>query len=215
MSAPMNAFARANTTNRADSGFTLLEVMVAVALFAILAAVAFGGLTAIARAQVAVKGKTQALDQLSFALSRIEKDLAQALPRSIRSAYGQPEAALVGDAASITVSTLVLASDGQPSLTAVRVRHSWGNSRWLRSQFLGLDLAPSTPESARLVLTGFNSVKLSYFDAQLREFERWPPPNRADLPQDTLPRAVELRFKDDNVGEIRRLFFVSDAVSRP
>ena len=95
----------------------------AVAVWAVLAAMAYGGLNSIVRAQSSVRASQEALSQLDRALTRFEKDLRQALPRSVRGAYGTNEAALVGDRNGLSLSTLsISASENGPSVVPVRVR---------------------------------------------------------------------------------------------
>ena len=193
-------------------GFTLLEIMVAIAIFAVLAAAAYGGMNSIVRAQIAVREASDALDALSRALARFEKDLSQAYSRSSRGAYGTIDAALIGDSNSLVVSTMTtIATAAGPSAQPVRVRHSLINGRWLRTQTAALDLAPNTPETARLILDDFSGASFRYLDAQLREHDRWPPANATleGVSPDTLPRAVELRLTSKRFGEIRRLIALS------
>ena len=182
--------------------------MVAIAIFAVLAVAAYAGMNSIVRAQSAVRESSTALDALLRALARFEKDLTHAYSRSARGAYGTIEPALVGDSNSLSVSTMVVAATATgPSASPARVRHTLAQGRWLRVQSAALDLAPSTPEAARLILDDFSGASLRYLDAQLIEHDRWPPANSAleGANPDILPRAVELRLTSKRFGEIRRL----------
>lgn len=204
---------RARRKSARTGGFTLLEIMVAIAIFAVLAVAAYAGMNSIVRAQSAVRESSAALDALSRALARFEKDLTQAYNRSARGAYETLEPALVGDSNSLTVTTMaIIASATGPSASPVRVRHTLAAGRWLRTQTAALDLAPNTPESTRLILDDFSGVRLRYLDAQLIEHDRWPPANAAlaSTSPDTLPRAIELRFTSKRFGEIRRLLALSE-----
>ena len=195
-------------------GFTLLEILVAIAIFAVLAAAAYGGINSIVRAQIAVRESSEALDALVRALARFEKDLKQAYSRSSRGAYGSIDSAMIGDSNSLNVTTLsITASATGASTEPVRVRHTLAQGRWLRTQTAALDLAPGTPETARLILADFSGASLRYLDAQLIEHDRWPPANAAleGLSPDSLPRAVELRLTSKRFGEIRRLIALSGA----
>ena len=186
--------------------------MVAITIFAVLAAAAYGGMNSIVRAQIAVRESSDALDAISRALARFEKDLSQAYSRSARGAYGTIDAAMVGDSNSLSVTTMTIAASATgPSATPVRVRHTLAQGRWLRSQTSALDLAPSTPETARLILDDFSAASFRYLDAQLIEHDRWPPANATleGVSPDTLPRAVELRLTSKRFGEIRRLIALS------
>ena len=196
-----------------SGGFTLLEIMVAIAIFAVLAAAAYGGLNSIVRAQVAVRESSDALHGLARALARFEKDLAQAYSRTSRGAYGTVDSALVGDSNSLTVTTMVVtATAAGPGASPVRVRHTFAAGRWLRAQSAALDLAPNTPETTRLILDDFSGASLRYLDAQLIEHDRWPPANAAleGASLDSLPRAVELRLTSTRFGEIRRLIALTE-----
>jgi len=61
-------------------GFSLLEVLVATAIFAVVAALAWGGLDAVARQRRALDDEARQWQQLQRAITRVERDLRQALP---------------------------------------------------------------------------------------------------------------------------------------
>ena len=77
-------------------GFTLLEVLVAVALFAVAAALAFGGLDALTRARSRLDAGNERLGRLQFAVGLLERDLRSAAARGVRDGYGAPLPALLG-----------------------------------------------------------------------------------------------------------------------
>jgi general secretion pathway protein J len=200
-----------------QTGFTLLEILVAISIFAILAVLAYGGLNSIVRAQLGLRVAQTELNTLDLALSRFEKDLRQALPRAARGAYGTEEAALVGDSSNLSLSTLSLAAAANgPALRAVRVRHAFAAGRWLRAEAAALDVAPNTPESARLQLDGFNNARLRYLDNALIEQSQWPPVNASQngLSPNSLPRAVELRIDTKAFGEVRRVIALNSVAPR-
>jgi len=72
-------------------GFTLLELLIAVAVFAVLSAVAYGGLQAVlnVEAQTRVRGET--LAELQVTLSVLERDLRQVAPAGPRDRFGSPQ----------------------------------------------------------------------------------------------------------------------------
>jgi general secretion pathway protein J len=197
-------------------GFSLIEVMIAVAIFAVVAAIAYRGLGSVVRTRAALQETEQKLHSLTRALNLLEKDLSQAQMRSIRSGAGVLEPALLGDASSLRVSTLaVAAASAGVHFAPVRVQHVFGPNRWLRSSRAVLDAAPNTAESTRIQLESVSRVELSYFDQNLQPSGVWPPAaarNDPNFDLDTLPRAVELRFTVPGAGQIRRLILISDAL---
>ena len=84
--------------HRQEAGFTLVEMLVALAIFAIVAAAGVGILRVSVDTQFAVERRLASLGQLSRLQTLLSSDLAQAVARATRSSSGhRPEFA--GDAA--------------------------------------------------------------------------------------------------------------------
>jgi general secretion pathway protein J len=71
-----------------DRGFTLIEVLVAVALFALLATMAHLGLSRLVAQDVALEARAERFARLGSSLQLLEIDLLQALPRNSRDGLG-------------------------------------------------------------------------------------------------------------------------------
>ena len=95
----------------AEHGFTLVEVMVALLIFGLLAAGGVAILSFSIRAQAATEGRLDGISALNRTVSLLSGDLGQAVDRSRRDAAGTRLPAFVGE------------SDGRLSL----VRAGWSN----------------------------------------------------------------------------------------
>jgi general secretion pathway protein J len=71
-----------------EKGFTLIEVLVAVALFALLATMAHLGLSRLVAQDVVLEARADQLARLGSSLQLLEMDLLQALPRNGRDGLG-------------------------------------------------------------------------------------------------------------------------------
>ncbi|NJN45980.1 MAG: type II secretion system minor pseudopilin GspJ [Candidatus Competibacteraceae bacterium] len=80
---------------RRQAGFTLLELLVALAVFAILSVMAYGGLRSVLFAEAAIEAEAQRLAQVQMAFHLLEQDITQIVSRSIRDEFGQQQAALL------------------------------------------------------------------------------------------------------------------------
>ncbi len=184
-------------------GFTLLEVLVAVLLFAIAAALAYGGLRGIVAAQAQGNEAKARLGRLQFAVSLIERDVASAARRGVRDAYGVPRPALEGEAQRIELTRYGHANAlALPRAEMERVSYLRREDRLLRLRWPSLDHAPGARAAEDELLDGVDALDIVYLDAQGREHRQWPPTRGA---AEILPRAIRVTMDVQGFGEIRRV----------
>lgn len=182
-------------------GFSLLETLVACALFAVVATLAWGGLDTILRARNVLVAEDAAWLALARQVGRFERDLRQALPRPVAGTGGE-QPALDGGPDSLGVSVW-----HPGNTTAVeRVRWRCVDGEFRRQRRAAVDLASPAPQDAAPGLA-HAGCELHYLDAQGLRSPRWPPQG-ADPAQ--LPRAVELRLRIPGRGEYHRLIELPD-----
>lgn len=80
-----------------SAGFTLLELLIAIAIFALLALGTYRMLDSVLASDRATRAQEQQLRELVRAMAAIERDLQQVNPRPVRDAYGEWRGALVGE----------------------------------------------------------------------------------------------------------------------
>ena len=83
---------------RTRAGFTLLEMLVAIAIFASLALMAQQVTNGVTRVNSAVAGHDQKLNLMQQTMSFLNHDLTQMMPRPVRGDQGQREPALLAGA---------------------------------------------------------------------------------------------------------------------
>ena len=80
---------RASRTERVQRGFTLLEILVALAIFAIASVIAYSGLNAVASTKSSLDKEIRFWRELGQVFDRMDMDFTQTLPQLSRSASGQ------------------------------------------------------------------------------------------------------------------------------
>ncbi len=197
--------------NRPTRGFTLLELLVALAVFSIMAIAAYSGLRNVLYTRAAVEEQNRRLTSVQLALYRLEQDIEQAVPRGIRDEYGEPQGALLGGA--LAVDRLILTRAGwdnplgQPRATLQRIAYRLRDGRLWRLYWPVLDRGGLIEPRETLLLDRVRDFKARFLD-QDDWRDDWPPPVSDDETKpdpDRLPRAVEISLTLEDWGEITRL----------
>lgn len=197
-------------------GFTLLEVMIAVAIFSLLAVGTYRMLSTVLKTDEATRQHERDLRELSRAFASLDRDINQTLNRSIRDAYGDERATLLGELG---------ASDGNAALEFSR--NGWRNPlggaraqvqrvRWRlagetleRLYWNVLDQAVDSQPRVQKVLAGVQSMNLRFLDDQGQWQEQWPPSQSNLNAQDAkkrMPLALEVKIEHRHYGELSRLY---------
>jgi len=188
---------------RADRqrGFTLVEALVAIAILALVALLAWRATAAMTEGEQRLSVESARWQHLDALLTRLEADMRQALPRAARNgARSEPAwVAVPADAAGNT--SLVFTRAGpdaadEPGAGGQRVGYRWRDGYidvlyWPRLD----DTANATPTTYALVdgIARFRVLQLSSDD---RWSPRWPLPGAAALPRGV---RVEIVLADGSV----------------
>ncbi|MGC9456358.1 MAG: type II secretion system minor pseudopilin GspJ [Halothiobacillaceae bacterium] len=180
-------------------GFTLLELLVAIAIFALVAVMAYGGLNAVMRQSTTLAENERELRRAQAGLRQIQADLFQIIDRPLRDDRGDEVPVLAGgvDAALPLQFTRI----GQPNPTDA-VRSALERVLWVREEdrlvrfgWSPVDGRPfarlASADSRQVLLEGIETLELLFYDDRNVDSPVWPPANRPDA---RLPRAIELRL---------------------
>jgi len=187
----------------ASSGFTLIEVLVAVLVFALLAGIAYSSLDRLAAVSAALDERSTRLGRVQRAVAALEADLGQIVGRLGRDAAGRvlPSLAGAGDA--------LLARRAGRENPAALPRSTLQQFRWAlvdggleRVAWSEVLADPGTAPSSRVRFEGVTGLALRYLDATGSWHDQWP----GARPPEQLPRAIELQLETEHFGRIRRLF---------
>jgi len=191
---------------RSSAGFSLLELLVATAVFAVLSTLAYGGLSAILQARDETQRQAQRLHEVQSALQMLEQDLAQAVVRSIRDEHGEVRPALLGSTEQ-NILELTRAGWANPAEQARssqrRVAYGHKDDELIRASWYVLDRAQDTVPQPSVVLTNVRAWQLRFLDSERVWREEWPPLGTGAVTP--LPLAVEVSVELGDWGVMRRL----------
>ena len=168
------------------NGFTLVELLIALAIFAVIAGGALGLLRFSVDAEAASRTKTQQIAALRRFLSVWNADLAQAVPRPARDTAGIPHNALEAPTGAPDGVILRLTRggwsnfDGAPRPSLQRVEYRWQGGRRARAGYPFVDGA--APDAAAPLADAASAPRLRFRTSDGNWQDRWEPQRSAELP---------------------------------
>ena len=197
-------------------GFTLLELLVAVFIAALMAAMGYAAIGQVARQRGSVQAEQRSIDAMSRAMRVMTLDFAQTAARPVRDALGRGmESAVLADPRVSQGVSLTRAS-GAPVLGAARPalqRVSWTleGEELVRIAWAAPDRTQTTPERRRVMLTGVRRLQFRFLAPTGEWRAEWPGNFDADAGAASgrmRPRAVEVTIEDARLGVVRRVIEV-------
>lgn len=190
-------------------GFTLIEMMVAVFIFAVMGTLAYGGLNYVLKDQEHLQQAADQLRDMTLAFRYFEHDVNQMIDRPIRNQYQDLQPAFVGNedkALSFTHAGWRNPANLVRSKMQ-RVSYELSDSTLKRYTWGQLDGAIAEEFFSTNLLEGVESIKFRYLDQANQWQDSWPPLNNAAAVQQVgIPRALEVTIKVEKMEEIKRLF---------
>jgi general secretion pathway protein J len=197
-----------------QQGFTLLEIMVAVVILAIMGLMSY---RAVRDARVQADMAAVHMDRLrevQRAMQLLVSDFRTLAPRPVRELVGDGyRAALLRDPNSTSLFELTHAGwpngAGMPRGTLQRVSYRLEGRKLVRENWTVTDPTLADEPQKRELLDGVERVAIRYL-GQGREWDtQWPPLGTGDRAWRARPLAVEITIVLDGWGELRRLVEVS------
>lgn len=201
--------------SRHTSGFTLIEVLVALAVFAIMAALAYGALSQTLLSAEILGDRMDRLQALQRTMRIISEDFQQLAPRPVRDEIGDG----FGPALDTDFNSgfaLELTHGGWnnpialPRGTMQRSAYRIEEDELIRYHWRVLDRTFSNQPVSVALIDGVESVVFLFMQADGEWTEQWPPANQSGpLGARLRPRAVRIVLTLENEGEITRLLEVA------
>ncbi|MFC5373510.1 type II secretion system minor pseudopilin GspJ [Brevundimonas faecalis] len=188
------------------AGFTLVEVMVALLIFALLSAAGVLVLSQSIDNRFAVKAATDRTAELQRLRATLRADLGQAAPRRVRAADGQAALSPIlgaeapGDPLLVLVRAGWSNPDGRPRASLQRVEYRLVEDRLERRVYPYLDGA--RPGPPQVLYRGASAPALAFIS------EGAEAPRFIASPERPLPDAVRLDLTLEGYGPMRQLFVV-------
>ena len=184
-----------------QTGFTLLELLVAMVIFSLMSVMAYGGLSNVIKGNEVIAEQEKRLKELQRTMMFLERDMRQIVPRPRSTGFN--EFAKAFDYGLDSDGLLEFTRAGNPNPIAQvrsslqRVRYDLEEKVLIRKSWALVDHINLEPTSMKL-LNDVESLKLRLLDKNNEWQDNWKQIKE-------IPQAVEITIDHTNWGKIKRL----------
>ena len=194
------------------AGFTLLELLVALAIFALLSVMSYAGLSTVLNANEILDTNMQRLTEVQRSITLLSRDIRQTINRTTRDTYGDPKSPLMGASPvdTLGIPQLELTRTGYANPLGTkrsflqRVAYQLEDETLYRHSWRVLDQAQDSVADKLAICYEVKSLELRYLDQEDAWHKQWPPSD-PEYQGFSLPKAVEVSLELNDWGKIVRL----------
>jgi general secretion pathway protein J len=201
-------------------GFTLIEVVIAMFISAIMFAIGYSAITQALRDRDALNASQARVTEIQRGMRVVAQDFAQIVARAARdtSGTGQLMPAISADTRNDSVVTFTRTGWSNPAgiqrPAEQRVRYRYIDGSLVREHWLAVDPALNTEPRQRVLFTKVKAVEVRFLDPVTRQWStEWPKtvltgavtPNTVDF-LTIRPLAIEFTVVLEDWGRVLRLF---------
>jgi len=195
------------------NGFTLIEILIAIAIFATLSLAAYQILQGVLRSGEISREHDKHLVEIQRGMLLIERDFVQMVARISRTGNVEDENLQV-----LYAGKKVLDSDSEgiefnrlgwinplnllPRSTILRVGYRVKNNQLQRLYYLHPDTVAGEKPEQQVILNDVDSLSFRFWD------DDWIDTWSADK---TIPKGIEITINSKHYGELKRVFILSDS----
>lgn len=188
-------------------GFTLVELLIALFIFSIMAMLAYGGLRLMIDGSRQLERAANDLASLQRVYLFLQQDLEQAISRPVRDEFGTLESAFTGGSDQLLLALTRSGGEGLIRGTSDlhRVEYHLKAGILERRVWSTLDRVQDSELSRLRLAQELQDITLRFIDYDATQWQQsWPPGGATQSAQ--LPRAVEITITMEQTGDVTRLF---------
>ena len=194
-------------------GFTLIEILIALVIFAIVGVMAAMSLHTMIRANNALKLADRRLTQLQITMTLLRRDLTQMINRPVMDTDGSQVPAMLASGTTDISFTRTGFSD--PFLVNQRsdmrrMSYILQGNKLVRLTWTALDRPPKAQPETQVLLTGVQNIEWQLIADDGHTTRIWPPAFGSVMQQESdnspLPRAVLMVMHIAGLGVVQGVF---------
>lgn len=202
-------------SKEANQGYTLIEIMIALAVFAILSVITASSMYQSFDIRSRLNIESNQLNEILVAITRIKHDTEQIIDRSIISNDLLMFPPFTGLSQSLEFSHggIVNPNNIEARSTLQRVAYICDKSKLIRRTWGGLDIPIRNKGLDKIILTNLSECKFSYISHSKQILAEWREyAVQQNQKRESLPLAIRFNFKFKNLGSMSLDFAIPGAL---
>ena len=198
----------------ADKGFTLLELLIAMAIFAVISVMTFHGFQSILKTREVMEREGDRLASLQRVMVIMSRDFEQIVSRRIRDEFDGQQPALL--CSPLENQKVEFSRGGWRNPAALarsniqRISYRFIDNSIVRESWPVLDRTHATKSVSQTILTDVDNFSLRFLDSMDNWQTSWPPEEETvSNYHRMLPKAIEITLDLEDWGKIHRLFLLA------
>lgn len=197
-----------------EQGFTLIEILLALFIFAIIALITTATLHSVIATNERLTRHYDRLQELQFTSMVMENDISQIINRSIITNTGNIAPALIGEYTKVefTRAGIVNPFQQQQQSNMQRVAYYLNNQQLIRATWSNLDQLPSDKVNEKILLTHVTRIEFGYVGSTNGFAQNWFLINNTKIYM-AMPRAIQVKITLSDLGEFTLLIPLPNATN--
>lgn len=193
-----------------QQGFTLLEIVIALLIFTVIAGIAAVSLYSVVNASKRIKKHAYQLAELQIVQTLLTRDFSQLIDRPIIDEAGQTQPSVKSLTGNLSGAEFTKIDELNPfalqqQSNLQRVAYFVQQSQLYRQTWQALDRTPDTKTSIQPLLSHITAWQIIFLDANKQAHDYWP----LKAEDKNLPRAIIIKLVTRDHGEIDRIFVIN------
>lgn len=195
------------------NGFTLIEIMIALVVFAILASITASSMYYAFETRKRVTRQADALGMIELALSFIQQDTRQAITRSSLGNELHIFSPFIGQTSYIefTRDGFINPTDAEHRSSLLRIAYLCKKHQLIRRFWDQVDTPNRQHYHDKVLLDNLETCAFGFLTQDRQMIHQWQEDNRKEKASQ-FPLAVQMTFKWASLGEMSLLFMFPEAV---
>jgi len=188
-------------------GFTLIELLIAISILAILLSLSYAGLNSVLKNHALLSVQQEQFKQFNQSFTRLRTELHRIIPRPVRDAYNNQQAAL-----SLAPQFMRFTILGRPNPTHLprsslqRIEYFLEDTQFKKRTWLAIDGTDMNHYREEILLDNIQQLQFSALSDKQQWQNLWPPEAIENTNQLTLlPRAIKITLTQEDKDDFIQL----------